>query len=55
MSDQYTDATYGDRIAEIYVSLGRRQEAMGHLTTAVAQAPKGFWGKRSQEYLKLLR
>ena len=49
------DAELNYRIAEIYVSLGRRQEAMGHLTTAVAQAPQGFWGKRSQEYLKLLR
>jgi Tfp pilus assembly protein PilF len=49
------DSELNYRIAEIYVSLGRREEAMGHLTTAVAQAPQGFWGKRSQEYLKLLR
>jgi type IV pilus assembly protein PilF len=49
------EAELNYRIAEIYVSLGRREEAMGHLTTAVARAPQGVWGKRSQEYLKLLR
>lgn len=43
------------RIAEIYVSLGKRAEAMSHLSSAVAQAPQGVWGKKSQEYLKLLR
>jgi Tfp pilus assembly protein PilF len=43
------------RIAEIYVSLGQRDEAVGHLTIAVARAPQGVWGKRSEEYLKLLK
>jgi len=43
------------RIAEIYIALGQRQEAMGHLTTAQTQAPQGVWGRRSEEYLKLLR
>ncbi|MGH7336923.1 MAG: tetratricopeptide repeat protein, partial [Myxococcota bacterium] len=28
------------RIAEIYVSLGKRREAMGHLTTSVARSPE---------------
>ena len=42
------------RIAEIYVSLGKRKEAMGHLTTSVARAPDSHWAKKSQEYLKRL-
>ncbi len=42
------------RIAEIYVSLGKRREAMGHLTTSVARAPESQWAKKSQESLKLL-
>ena len=43
------------RLAEIYVKLGKRDEAVGHLMTAVAQAPDGKWGKKSEEYLKILR
>jgi len=42
------------RIAEIYVALGKRKEAMGHLTTSVARAPESQWARKSQEYLKLL-
>jgi type IV pilus assembly protein PilF len=43
------------RIAEIYIALGQRSQAMGHLTTAQAKTPEGIWGRRSEEYLKLLR
>jgi len=43
------------RLAEIYVSLGKRDEAVGHLRTAVVRAPSDPWGKKSEEYLKLLR
>jgi Tfp pilus assembly protein PilF len=43
------------RMAEIYVSLGKRDEAVSHLMTAVAQTPDGEWGKKSEEYLKVLR
>ena len=43
------------RLAEIYVSLGKREEAVGHLRTAVVKAPSDPWGKKSEEYLKLLR
>lgn len=43
------------RLAEIYVSIGKRERAVGHLVTAVAQAPGDVWGKKSEEYLKLLR
>lgn len=43
------------RLAEIYVSMGKRREAMGYLRTAVAKAPDDPWGRRSEEYLKKLR
>jgi tetratricopeptide (TPR) repeat protein len=43
------------RLAEIYVSLGKRKQAVGHLRTAVVKAPSDPWGKKSEEYLKLLR
>jgi Tfp pilus assembly protein PilF len=43
------------RLAEIYVSLGQREQAVDHLRTAVVKAPSDPWGKRSEEYLKLLR
>lgn len=47
------EASY--RLAEIYVSLGRREQAVGHLRTAVVKAPSDPWGRKSEEYLKLLR
>ena len=34
---------------------GRRDRAVGHLTSSVARAPAGEWAKRSEAYLKLLR
>jgi type IV pilus assembly protein PilF len=43
------------RMAEIYVSLGKRKMAVNHLMAAVAQTPEGKWGKKSEEYLKILR
>jgi type IV pilus assembly protein PilF len=43
------------RIAEIYVSLGNREEALEHLVAASTQRPSGPWGKRSEDYLKRLR
>ncbi len=43
------------RLAEIYVSTGQRKQAIDHLVTAVAKAPTDPWGKKSEEYLKLLR
>src|SRR5882724_3781280 len=42
------------RLAELYVKLGKRREAVGHLTTSVARAPESQWAKKSQEYLKRL-
>jgi Tfp pilus assembly protein PilF len=43
------------RIAEIYISLGNREQAMEHLVAASSQRPSGPWGKRSEDYLKRLR
>ncbi len=43
------------RIAELYVSTGYRDRAVAHLVAAVDQAANGPWGKKSEEYLKILR
>jgi Tfp pilus assembly protein PilF len=43
------------RMAEVYVSLGKRKKAVNHLMSAVAQTPDGEWGKKSEEYLQILR
>ena len=43
------------RMAEIYVSLGERDQALAHLSTVIERQPGGDWGKRSQEYRKLLQ
>jgi len=43
------------RMAEIYVALGKRDRAVEHLRTAVTRAPTEKWGRRSEEYLQLLR
>jgi type IV pilus assembly protein PilF len=43
------------RLGEVYVSMGRRSEAMGYLKTAVVKAPDGPWGRKSETYLKKLR
>lgn len=43
------------RIAEIYISLGNRDQAVEHLVAASSKRPSGPWGKRSEDYLKRLR
>jgi tetratricopeptide (TPR) repeat protein len=43
------------RIGELYVSLGRREDAVAHLSQATERRPSGNWGRRSEEYLKLLQ
>jgi Tfp pilus assembly protein PilF len=53
--DRHAEAEANYRIAEIYISLGKRERALGHLMAAVAETPEGEWGRRSEEYLKLLR
>jgi Tfp pilus assembly protein PilF len=42
------------RMAEVYVSMGKRREAVANLRTAVVRAPSDPWGKKSEAYLKLL-
>jgi tetratricopeptide (TPR) repeat protein len=43
------------RIGEIYIALGNRKQAVSYLMAAVADAPGGRWGVKSEEYLKRLR
>lgn len=43
------------RIGEIYIALGERKKAIGHLRAAVAQTPGDSWGAKSEETLNLLR
>jgi Tfp pilus assembly protein PilF len=43
------------RMAEIYISMGDRDHALAHLSTVIERQPGGEWGKRSQEYRKLLQ
>lgn len=43
------------RLAEVYVSLGRRDDALAHLGQAAAARPGSAWAKRSEEYRKLLQ
>jgi Tfp pilus assembly protein PilF len=43
------------RMAEIYVALGDRDQALSHLSTVIDRQPTSEWGKRSQEYRKLLQ
>jgi Tfp pilus assembly protein PilF len=43
------------RLAEVYISLGRRDRALGYLTASVARNPGGPWAKKSEAYLKILR
>lgn len=53
--DPNAEAEANYRLAEIYISLGKRDRALGHLMAAVSRTPEGEWGRRSEEYLKLLR
>ncbi len=43
------------RLCEIHVALGNRARAVSHCKTSVARMPSSPWGKKSEEYLKLLR
>jgi tetratricopeptide (TPR) repeat protein len=51
----FAEAETHFRMGEIYVSLGQRERAIRHLTAVGEQRPSGTWGKRSADYLKLLR
>lgn len=43
------------RMAEIYVSLGKRGKAIEHFSVALESSPYGQWGEQSKSYLELLR
>lgn len=49
------EAEVNYRMGEIYAGLGKRREALGHLTTAVARSPESHWARKSQEYLRKLQ
>lgn len=53
--DPNAQAEANYRAAEVYVSLGNRDRAVNHLMAAVAGSPDGEWGKKSEDYLRLLR
>ena len=52
-ADAEAEANY--RMAEVYVSLGRRGKAIDHFSMALERSPYGRWGTQSQSYLELLR
>ncbi len=43
------------RLAEAYIALGQQERAVDHLVAAARTKPKGKWGRKSEQYLKLLR
>jgi len=43
------------RLGEIFVSLGRRDQAVSHFRDAAKVAPEADWGSQSQAYLDLLQ
>lgn len=43
------------RMAEVYVSLGRRDHALAHFRASAGGNPKARWAQESQRYLALLR
>jgi Tfp pilus assembly protein PilF len=51
--DAVAEANY--RMAEIYVSMGKRKKAIQHFSVALESSPYGAWGTQSRSYLELLR
>jgi len=51
--DAAAEANY--RLAEIYVGLGKRREAIDYFSVALERSPHGRWGTKSKSYLELLR
>jgi Tfp pilus assembly protein PilF len=43
------------RIGEVYIALGKREQAIGYLRAAVVKTPGGQWGVKSEEHLNRLR
>ena len=51
----YAEAEARYRMGELFVSLGNRGRAVEQFTAAADLPAGGKWGKKSQDYLKLLR
>ncbi len=49
-----TEAQTRFRLAQAYISLGRRERALEHLRVASERGGASEWGKRSQEYLGVI-
>jgi Tfp pilus assembly protein PilF len=43
------------RLGELFVAMGRRDQAVGHFRAAAERAPNLDWGAQSQAYLELLQ
>ena len=43
------------RLGEVYVGLGRREEALAHLDRSVQEAPRSRWARKSEDYVKRIR
>lgn len=51
----YAEAEVRYRMGEVFVSLGKRDRALEQFTAAADSPAGGQWGKKSQDYLKLLQ
>jgi Tfp pilus assembly protein PilF len=51
----FAEAEARYRMGEVYVSLGNRGRAVEQFATAAGDPAGGQWGKKSQDYLKLLQ
>jgi Tfp pilus assembly protein PilF len=51
----FAEAEVRYRMGEVYVSLGNRGRAVEEFTAAADSPAGGQWGKKSQDYLKLLQ
>ncbi len=51
----FAEAEVHYRLAELYLQLGHREQAIVHLTEATNRRPSGEWGERSADTLKQLK
>ena len=54
-SGPFAQAEARYRMGEVFVALGNRDRALEHFTKAADSPAGGQWGKKSQDYLKLLQ
>lgn len=43
------------RVAEVYVAMGQRLDAIEHFEASLASSPEGPWSDRSREFIDILR